>query len=201
MPLIIEDGTTPSPAGNSYITIAEVRAYWEDRADDIFVAGSPEVPTDAIVTAAILRAADYMRQSWRLLWEGSRTQAFQSMDWPRTGVFIPDFFDPYFRDANVPFAFRNTLFFSAATIPQEVKNAQIMLTRAALASATEVVDLNEDLGRVTAREKLGELEVEYAIGSQSGAGGGARQQTIYKDALGEVEPFMRPNSAGSSMRG
>lgn len=199
MPLIIEDGTTPSPAGNSYVTIAEVRAYWEDRADDIFSA-SPE-PTDALVTAALLRAADYMRQSWRLAWVGARVEAFQSMDWPRTGVPVIDFFDPYFRNANVPWEFRNTQFFSAAAIPQEVKNAQIMLTRAALSDSTTLVDLNEDLGRVTSKEKLGELEVEYAIGSQTGAGGGSRQRVIYADALGEIEPYMKSTSEGQAVRG
>lgn len=199
MPLIIEDGTTPSPAGNSYVTIAEIRAYWADRGDDIIANASPSVPTDAVLTAAALRAADYMRQTWRLRWEGSLVEPFQSMDWPRTGVPVPDFFDPYFRNANVPFEFRNTQFFSSSAIPQEVRTAQILLTRAALSSATELVDLNPALGRVTKREKLGDLEVEYAV--DNGVSAGARLKTLYVDALGVLEPYLRSSINGTAFRG
>ena len=199
MPLVVEDGTIGSPRANSYVSLAEVREYWADRGDDIIANGSPAVPTDAILTAATLRAADYMRQNWRLRWEGALVQAFQPLDWPRTGVPIPDFFDPFFRNTNVPFEFRNTQFFSSSAIPEEVKTAQILLTRAALSDATTVVDLNPALGRTTKREKLGDLEVEYAVGEAGGAG--ERLKTIYVDALGMVEPYLRSDLNGTSFRG
>lgn len=202
MPLVVLDPTdadgaqNTSPRPNSYVSLEEIRTFWVDRADDIITDGSPQTPTDTVLTAAALRAADYMRFAWRLRWEGALVGGKQPLDWPRRGVPVPDFFDPYFRNANVPFEFRNTLFFGEDEVPDEVKTAQILLTRAALSDATTVINLQPALGRVTKKEKLGSLEVEY----MDADGGGARLTTIYKDALGYVEPYFRPFRSGDIMR-
>jgi hypothetical protein len=201
MPLVVLDPSVEqgsqnaSPLPNSYVGLDEVRAFWADRNDDL-IGISPQITADRVLTAALLRAADYMRFSWRLRWKGSLVGAKQPLDWPRRGVPVPDFFDPYFRNANVPFEFRNTLFFGEDEVPDEVKKAQIFLTRAALSDSTTVVNLQAALGRVTKREKLGGLEVEYADGDA----GGSRLVTIYKDALGTVEPYLRPFSSGDLVR-
>jgi len=52
------------------------------------------------------------------------------------------------------------------------------------------------VGRVTKREKLGALEVEYF----DGAGGGARQTTEYLDAVGRITPFLNPTMSGTALR-
>lgn len=199
MPLIVEDGSLGSPLGNSFVSLAEIRTFWADRADDIIANASPSVPTDAVLTAAALRAMDYMIQTWRLRWTGSRATPYQPLDWPRKGVPIPDFFDPFFRNVNVPYEFRNTEFIAENTIPREVKEAQILLTRAALSDATTVINLNAALGRVTQREKLGDLEVEYAVGENVSAG--TRLRTLYIDALGLVEPYLESDLNGQALRG
>lgn len=201
MPLVVYDTdaspAVQSPDPNSYVSIADVRTYWADRADDLIDNASPVTTADSVLTAAILRASDYMKQTFRMRWVGSRANQFAFLDWPRRGVPIPDFFDPYYRDANVPWDFRNTLFFSETAIPAEVKTAQILLTRVALVSATEVQTLNPALERVTKREKLGDLEVEY-FGPD---GGGQRLRTIYIDALGMLEPYLESDNMGQSLRG
>ena len=58
---------------------------------------------------ALIKAADYLEQKYRLLWKGSRAQSTQRMSWPRRGVDVPDFFDPFYRDlSNIPLSFQDT---------------------------------------------------------------------------------------------
>ena len=110
---------------------------------------------------------------------------------------IPDFFDPYFRNINVPFEFRHTVFIAENVIPIEVKDAQILLGRhSMLTDGSSQSSLETSLGRTTKREKLGDLEVEY-FGSD---GGGQRQTTLYWDALKRIQPYLRPTNVGTTLR-
>ena len=199
MAIVVEDGTQgalASPRPNSYVTIQETRDFLEPRGDAVFVAGSPLTPTDALVEAALLRAWDYMLQRWRLRWRGGRIQPQQPGDWPRKGVPVPDFFDPFYRDPEVPFDLRDIYFIPENEVPQEVKEAQMFLCAAAFSDATTVVPLQTSIGRKTKREKLGDLEVEYFGNSE----GGGRQIQHYYDAEMRVQPFLKSAFTGRALR-
>jgi hypothetical protein len=173
------------------VTRATAIASWAARNDTEAAEADGEV-----IDAALIYAFDYMNQKYRLRWRGSKVEAFQYADWPRSGVAIPDFFDPYYRNINVPFNFRHTVFWEPDVIPPEVQTAQILLARASITSSTESGSLETSLGRTTKREKLGGLEVEY-FGVE---GGGQRQTTLYWDADKVIQPYLQPAHSGMVVR-
>ena len=185
MTIIVEDGSVVTGA-NSYVTLAEADSFHENLGNLTWV----NTASDDDKEAALIRAAQYLQQKWRLQWKGSRVEAFQSMDWPRRGVDVPDFFDPFFRQVNVPLQFQDTVFIGEDVVPQEVKDAQMLL-------AVAVIDASGDLssqfqpsyGRKTKKEKVGSLEVEYMTSQE---GGDTRQTNVYWDAAKRIEPFLRP---------
>jgi len=187
MTLVIEDGTqgVGSPTPNSYVTVAEFELFTANRRlDDIADSGSTEIES------ALLKAADYMKQKFRMYWKGSRMEAHQPMDWPRRGVDVPDFFDPFRRQTNVPLAFQDTTFIASNVVPQEVKDAQMLIaiqTYPTGGSESTGV-LQPQLGRTTKREKLGTMEVEYMDAND----GHTRTTTVYWDVERTIEPFLRP---------
>ena len=193
--LVVLDPTlndTQSPVPNSFVSIAEWREFYTLRNDDL----ASDADDDAIC-AALIFANDYMNQEFRMRFRGSLVKAFQPMTWPRRGVPIPDFFDPFFRNTNVPFEFRHTVFFGEDVVPTEVKEAQMLLARQSINAAGDgQSSLETTQGRVTRREKLGGLEVEY-FGAD---GGGQRQTTLYWDALKRLQPYLRPTNVGTALR-
>ena len=100
---------------------------------------------------ALRKAVDYMLQVYRWRWAGERRTDTQSLDWPRS---------------NVPRMDRKGLYgaisayYSETFVPQEVQRACAEL---ALRSATG--DLAPDLGRLTTREKVDVIEIEFAPGT------------------------------------
>lgn len=195
MTIIVEDGTivTGSPIGsaaaNSYVTRAEFKQFAKDRGlTNIADADGAELDK------GLIKATDYMAQRLRLNWKGSRVAAFQPLDWPRRGVDVPDFFDPFFRNVNVPVSFQDTVFVAENTIPQEVKDGQIFLAAATFDSSgvSSVSDLQATLERLTSKEKVGGLEVEYFDADQSSDGG--RQTAFYYNAMKRVDPFLLASS-------
>ena len=198
--LVIEDGTvyssndSPLVKPNSFVTEQEYIDFFTVRNDTVAAEGDSET-----ICASLVWAWDYLGQEYRLRFVGSLVKAFQFATWPRRAVPVPDFFDPWFRQSGVPFEFRHTVFIDETTIPIEIKEAQILLARASQLSASTSESLQTSLGRVTRREKLGELEVEYAIGLE-GQGQGNRQTTLYWDAQKRMEPFLRPVTGGIAVR-
>lgn len=182
MALEIEDGTG-NPIANSYATADEFVSFHIDRGNTVLA----EADTDQI-EAALVKAADYLQQKFRLLWNGSRTYADQRLDWPRRGVAVPDFFDPFFRDlSNVPISFQDTLFIPENEVAYEVKVAQFLVAAETFdASGASTGVIQPALGRTTKREKLGVLEVEYFDQGQ----GSSRQTTKYWNVEQTVEPFL-----------
>jgi len=184
MALVVEDGTIVAGA-NSYVTVTEYRAFAEDRGDTVV----SETAEDEALEAALIKAADYMKQRLRMQWKGSRMDATQPMDWPRRGVDVPDFFDPFYRSVNVPVYFQDTYFIPENEVPQEVKDCQMLLANETLDSAgASTTSLQSSLGRSTRREKVGSLEVEY-FGAGDGSDGGRLTQ-FYWNAMRAVEPFL-----------
>jgi hypothetical protein len=196
MTIVVEDGTVldGSPRPNSFVTVDEFKAFWTQRND-----ATPEDADVEANEAALVFAWDYLNQEFRLRFVGSLVHQFQAGTWPRTGVPVSDFFDPFFRNIHVPFEFRHTYFIAPDVIPVEVKEAQMLLAKHSLDSTTAASTLQGELDRVTRREKLGDLEVEYAIG-QNGTGTGNRQTTLYWDALKRLEPYLKPTSSGTRFR-
>jgi len=193
MALVIETGVPASPyvKPNSYASVAEFVAFYTLRNDLTAAEADNEV-----IEAALVFAFDYLIQKYRMRWRGSRVGAFQAGDWPRRGVPVPDFFDPFYQNVGVPYAFQNTVYIPENVIPDEVKDAQMLLARQSITSSTTQESLLTAVGRVTKREKLGALEVEYF----DGAGGGARQTTEYLDAVGRITPFLNPTMSGTALR-
>lgn len=183
MTIVVETGTgAGSPTPNSYVTVDEFTDFTTLR-------GLTDIAEsdDEQKESALIKAVDYMQQAYRLLWHGSRIQAFQALDWPRRGVAVPDFFDPFYRQNNVPFAFQDTLFVPENFVPREVKTAQMLIAHATYSGATSSGTLQPSLGRTTKREKLGDLEVEY----MDALDGATRVTTVYWDAKKTIEPFLR----------
>jgi hypothetical protein len=194
MSLVVEDGTVISGA-NSFVDLATADAYFDARHDDAWAAA-----TDNAKERALVLASDYMTQAWRLKWRGSLTNATQPLTWPRSGVPVPDFFDPFDKQTNIPIQFSDTYWLGTDVIPQEIKDAQLLLARAQMDDSGAVTNtLQVSLGRQTKREKAGSLEVEYMA---PGDGGDARQTTYYWDAERRVQPFFNPTSGivGSLVR-
>lgn len=186
MSIVVEDGTIMdlgSPTPNSYASIADFTTYATLR-------GLTDIAEsdDEQKTVALIKGVDYMQQKYRLLWKGSRVRGFQPLDWPRRGVSVPDFFDPFYRQQGVPVTFQDTLFIPENAVPEEVKAAQMLLAIATYSGSTSSGVLQGSLGRATKREKLGELEVEY----MDAADGHTRLETVYWDAKKTIEPFLKP---------
>jgi len=192
MAIIVEDGTkmdTVSPLPNSYVTTDQLINYTTLR-------GNTEVAEADVdqLEVSLIKGMDYLTQKYRLRWAGSRVRGFQPLDWPRRGVPIVDFFDPFFKQTNVPINFQDTLFVPENTVPIEAQDGQMHLAIATfdgsgLASGT----LQAALGRQTKREKLGSLEVEYFNAED----GSTRQTTKYWDAEQRIQIFLIPSQPWS----
>jgi hypothetical protein len=181
MAITVEDGTGLGLA-NSYATAEEFVAYATDRG----LTTISEADTDQ-QEIALIKAADYLQQKFRLLWNGARSTTTQRLDWPRRGVAVPDFFDPFFRESgNVPLSFQDTLFIAENDIPEFLKEAQYLVAVETFSGSSSTGVIQPPLGRTTKREKLGVLEVEYFDQAQ----GSSRQTTKYWNVEQTVEPFL-----------
>ena len=97
---------------------------------------------DNALEAQILRAMDYLE---RLFFIGNKANENQSLQWPRTEALI----DGYYADAT--------------EIPKEVKTALYEATVVEAAGYSEL----ENQSRKTLREKVGDIEVQYADNSEN----------------------------------
>ncbi len=184
MTIIVEDGSIVAGA-NSFVSIADTDSYFGDRVDTVWESAENDQKTRAIILAS-----DYITQKYRLRWNGALADALQTLTWPRRGVAVPDFFDPFFNQIGVPLAFQDTLFIPEDEIPQAVKDAQMLLAKAQMdANGNATKTLQESLGRQTSKEKVGSLEVQYMTPAD---GGSARQTIEYWDAMQRIEPYLNP---------
>jgi len=186
MTLIVEDGTVVANS-NTYVTVAEFISYAENQGNTAAAEADEEQ-----IEPALIKAAQYMEQKWRLMWAGSRVDAVQSMDWPRRGVPVPDFFDPFYNNVNVPIAFQDTYFIPENEVPAEAKEAQNLLALATFSGGSlSSTPLQPNYGRKTKREKAGSLEVEYMTAEE---GGNTSMTNTYWDAAKTVEPFLNQSN-------
>lgn len=144
MTLIVENGTGLADA-ESFISVADANTYHSNRGNAAWAS-----LTDTVKEQCLRRATDYLEQVYRLRWIGYRHTEAQSLSFPRDEVPRRDF--TYLNQFS---------FYPNDVVPSEVKNACAEL---ALKANTET--LAPDLERVTKREKVGVLEVEYDTNSQ-----------------------------------
>ena len=163
MSLIVEDGSVVTGA-ESYISVADASNYHTVRGNTAWAA----LTTDALREAALRKATDYMRQAYRSRWQGYKVNEDQALDWPRYGVEV----EGYAVDSDI--------------VPTEVKNAC-----AELALRASAADLNPDLTQGVAREKVGQIEVEYDKASP--------QFTRYKAIDALLSPYLKAGGGGCSM--
>jgi hypothetical protein len=187
MTLIVEDGTVVADA-NSFNTVAQFKTF----ATNNGATAAAEADDDQ-VEVALIKAAQYMQQKFRLMWRGSIIEATQSLSWPRRGVPVTDFFDPFYTNINVPRSFQDTYYIPENTVPPEVLECQNLLALETIDSSGQSSgSLQASYGRQTKREKVGSLEVEYIAGGEDG--GNLKQTQTYWTAMKIVEPFLRPST-------
>lgn len=83
MALIVQDNNGSVTGANAYISVAEFKAYHDDRAQ------SYAAHNDAAIEAAVIRATDYLDQRFRFV--GKRRQGrAQTTEWPRSDAWDRD---------------------------------------------------------------------------------------------------------------
>lgn len=150
MALIVEDGSGLANA-ESYVSVSDCAAYAVAR--DLPFATAPSEKAEA----ALRRATAYIDNTYRTRFPGQRKKfRLQALEWPRVGVVDMNGF-PVTSDE----------------VPVEVVRATC---EAAVRELASPGSLNPDVtpGKVKKRAKVGEIEVEYAVG----VGGVASQQPI-----------------------
>jgi hypothetical protein len=168
MSLVVETGAGLSTA-ESYVSVADADAYHAARGNTAWA----DLDTLEEKEPALRRATDYMLQVYRSRWKGTRMQATQALDWPRSGVYT----EPFMHGAVGEYPY---------LVPDDEVPVEIARACAKLALKATTADLAPDLPRATKREKVGPLEVEYADG--------AVQYARYRDVDGMLAPYLNATS-------
>ena len=133
--IIVEDGSNVTNA-NSFVTIVEARAYAAER-------GVTLSATDDDVAIQLIKAKDYL-ESFAMRYQGEMTNEGQSLQWPRTDVYL----------------YGSETAFSSNAIPKELKSAQC----AAILAIAEGVDImpNYSASNFVTEETVGPITTKYA---------------------------------------
>lgn len=178
MTLIVEDGTGKADA-ESYISVSDADAYFSKRGNAAWAALTTEQKEQNL-----RKGADYLRQAYRLRWSGVRKTATQALDWPRS--FVP-YEDYEYSGMNGSTVIGGNYYYPDNVVPVEVAQAN-----AEAAVRSSVAELAPDVGRVTKREKVDVIEVEYADY--------AKPFTTYRVIDGLLLPFLGGSSSGVSVK-
>lgn len=140
MAFVVETGAGLSNS-NSYASVAAADSYVADRG----ISGWTAL-TQTVKEQSLIKATDYLEQTYREAWKGYRVKSTQALSWPREQVEVDTFPVP------------------ANSVPTAVAFACIEM--ALRASTGE--DLIADLGQQIIRERVDVIETTYAeFGSQS----------------------------------
>ncbi len=175
--MIVEDGSGLANS-EAYISVADADAHFSARSNATWAA-----LTDAQKEAALRNATDYMTQTYRLRWKGTRVSATQALDWPRAMVERPDY---AYTGANGYTMIDGAYYFPSNEVPAEVARACAILALTASAS-----DLAPNVGRLKSRVKVGPIETEYVAGSSA-----LTRYTAVDDLL---KPFLASRGFGTLM--
>ena len=138
MTIEVETGSG-SATSESYASTADVDTYQSNRGVTLWATLST-----AEKEQALRRATTYMEQFYGLRWIGRRYLSAQALSWPRINAPRADYPDNYATDA----------------VPTEVVSACCEL-----AFKAAFGDLSPDISRMTRREKVDVIEVEYEPGA------------------------------------
>lgn len=155
MSFVVENGSGTVALANSYNTVAQFRAYWDDR--DLEGFDHTQFST-AKIQRALIRATDYLESRYRNRFKGMRLvyDPPQPLSFPRSNLYV-----------------RCVLI---EGVPNEIKNAVNEYAKRVLTTAPELRpdpggfdSTGQLIGNV--REKVGPLEVEtqYEAGSAASA--------------------------------
>lgn len=133
MTITVETGAGVANA-NSYITLAEARAYAKAR-------GVTMTAFDDVLEQYLIKAMDYL-ESLRADYRGIKTDSTYALQWPRYGVYL----DGTELASNV--------------IPNELKNAQAQLAMA-VQDGVDLMPTQTGDSFVTS-EKVGPIETRYS---------------------------------------
>ena len=128
------DATLGGASSNSYISNADVDAYWSARNNTTWSAA-----TSAAQDAALIEATQYLDSKYQ--WIGYIASTTQSLGWPRT--------EAYDREGRE----------LSDMIPVAVSSAAAELALQALSG--RLVAVGSATGKDTSKEKVGDIEVEY----------------------------------------
>lgn len=137
MSLIVEDGTGKTNS-ESYISVTDADTIHSNLGNT-----SWGTLTTTVKEQLLRKATNYMVQTYRMKWAGYRKTVDQALDFPRYSV-------PRL-DTEALYAY-----YDSDSVPSEVRVAC-----AELAFKAYSEDLSPDMDRLTKREKVGQLEVEY----------------------------------------
>lgn len=168
MSLVVETGAGLSTA-ESYVSVADADAYHALRGNTTWA----DLDDLEQKEPALRRATDYMLQIYRSRWKGVRMQATQALDWPRSGVYV----EPFMHGAVGEYPY---------LIADDVVPTDVARACAKLALKAVTIDLAPDLDRMTLREKVGPLEVEYAPNQP--------QYVRYREIDGMLAPYLSTTS-------
>lgn len=167
MTLTVETGAVVANA-ESYVTTAAADTYHAARGNETW--------TDLDTTEkeqALRKATDYMMQKYRARWKGHRKDATQTLDWPRSYVYL----EPFVQGAVGPYPY----LVADTIVPTEVKNAC-----AELALRSVSVTLSPDLTRGKQSVTVGPITTVYDKADP--------QYTRFQ----AVDAMLRPYLSGSS---
>lgn len=161
MALVVEDGTG-KPDAEAYMSVADADAYHAARGNAAWAALD-----EPAKEAALRKGADFMGQAYGGQWQGARVSATQALDWPRSGVVAYGF-----------------------DVASDVVPAAVARANAEFALRASTGELLADQSRLTKREKVGPIEVEYADY--------ATAATTYPAVNGLLAPFL--SGSGGAFR-
>jgi hypothetical protein len=137
MAFTVEDGSGVTGA-NSYVTVAEAATYHLDRGNAAWAGAA----SDTVRQGALVRATDYIEQTYGDDWKGEPVATDQALSWPRCGLCGVD----------------------TDEIPDRLKQAVCLLALEALSA-----DLNPVLDRAIKRERVeGAVETEFMDSAKPG---------------------------------
>jgi hypothetical protein len=142
MALVVEDGTALANA-ESYISVVAATTYHADRGNAAWAA----LASDTVREQLLRQATEYMGQVYRRRWASFRMKVTQALDWPRAWVPLIDAPGPYGS--------------WTAYVPNNVVPTEVQRACAELALLAAAGPLAPALSRLTTKEKVGEIEVDY----------------------------------------
>jgi hypothetical protein len=164
MALEVEDGSGKTNS-ESYASVTHADDYHTDHGNTLWFTMSTTEKEQAL-----RRATDYITQTYRSRWAGTRVTTTQALDWPRYGVVI-----------DLITSIESTI------VPHDIRHACIDLAFKAAGG-----DLIPDITQSAIRKKVGDIEIEYDKLSP--------QRPVYLEIDSILAPYLNGFTSGINSR-